>query len=229
MPYFFVRREGPRAVVEGADAQHLVRSLRVRMGEEFDALDQAAGTVLRVRVDAVSRDRVEGAIVAEHPHHPEPSARITLAVANLPAPALELVLSRCTEAGAHAFCVFQAERSVGRGDKPERWGAICREASMLAGRFHVPAVRTADSLADVLRAATQSAVVLDRSAPRRLASLTRPQDVTLVIGPEGGWTPDELALAAESATLGPRNMRAGTAALVALAVALAVREGSASA
>ena len=62
-----------------------------------------------------------------------PSAKVTLpttrlvtvAIANLPAPALELVLSRCTEAGAHAFVVFQAHRSVGRGAKLDRWTTIC--------------------------------------------------------------------------------------------------------
>ena len=76
--------------------------------------------MLTVRLDIVTADRVEGEIVAERPHQPEPSGNITIAVGNLPAPALELVLSRCTEAGAYAFVVFQADRSVARGEKLER-------------------------------------------------------------------------------------------------------------
>ena len=59
---------------------------------------------------------------------------------------------------------------------------------------------------------------------RRLAALAAPRDVTLVVGPEGGWTDRELALAQVKAGLGPRNMRADTAALVGLSVALAARE-----
>src|ERR1700682_2446974 len=134
MPAFFARREGSRAVIEGGDARHLARSLRARVGEEIEVIDPA-GFMLTVRLDAVSPDRVEGEVLSERPHRPEPAARITIAIANLPAPALELVLSRCTEAGAFAFFVFQAERSVARGAKVERWGTICRGAAMLAGRL----------------------------------------------------------------------------------------------
>ncbi len=50
------------------------------------------GFLLTVRLDSVSPERVEGTVVAQRPHHPEPAARVVIAVANLPAPALELVL-----------------------------------------------------------------------------------------------------------------------------------------
>src|SRR5207244_6208456 len=115
-----------------------------------------------------------------------PAARITLAVANLPAPALELLLSRCTEAGAFAFVVFNADRSVGRGRKLERWATICREAAMLAGRLRVPEVSAASSVEAVI-GAVATPVLLSREAPRRLAEVGEPRDVTLLIGPEGGW------------------------------------------
>src|SRR5438552_2366358 len=105
--------ERGRAVIEGADARHLARSLRARPGEEIEVIDPD-GFMLTVRLDSVSTTRVEGVVVAERPHQPEPAARITIAIANLPAPALELVLSRCTEAGAYAFVIFQADRSVGQ-------------------------------------------------------------------------------------------------------------------
>ncbi|MHB8612943.1 MAG: RsmE family RNA methyltransferase, partial [Candidatus Dormibacteraceae bacterium] len=147
---------------------------------------------------------------------------ITIAIANLPAPALELVLSRCTEAGAFAFQVFQADRSVARGAKPERWRTICREASMLAGRLRIPEVETLASL-DAVLSSHAGAVMLVRGASQSLARLTHPRDLALLIGPEGGWSDRELAAAAVKASLGPRNLRADTAALVALSVALAPR------
>jgi 16S rRNA (uracil1498-N3)-methyltransferase len=209
-------------VIEGSDARHLARSLRARVGEEIEVIDPA-GYMLTVRLDAVTPDRVEGAVVSERPHQPEPAARITIAIANLPAPALELVLSRCTEAGAYGFCVFQAERSVARGSKPERWKTICREAAMLAGRLRVPEAVARASLQEVL-ATQEHPVMLARDAPQSLARLAAPRDLTLLIGPEGGWTERELALAPVTASLGPRNLRADTAALVALAVGLAARE-----
>ena len=223
MPAFFGRRMGDRVVIDGGDAHHLARSLRARPGHEIEVVDPT-GLMLTVRLDVVTPVRVEGAITAQRAHQPEPVARITIAIANLPAPALELVLSRCTEAGAFGFVVFQADRSVGRGEKIARWSTICREASMLAGRLRVPEVAAATSLEAVL-GGFDAPLMLERDAPRRLAEVAEPRDSTLLIGPEGGWTERELGLGAESATLGPRNLRADTAALVGLAVALAARSG----
>jgi 16S rRNA (uracil1498-N3)-methyltransferase len=222
LPSFFAERAGGRVTIIGADARHLARSLRARVGEEIEVIDPA-GYLLTVRLDAVSADVVEGVVVSERPHQPEPTARITIAIANLPAPALELVLSRCTEAGAHAFHVFQAERSVARGAKLERWGTICREAAMLAGRLRIPNVDALTSLDDVLKV-SDYAVMLTLNATQALAGLTQPRDVTLLVGPEGGWSERELAAVPVKAGLGPRNLRADTAALVGLAVALAKRE-----
>lgn len=208
-------------MIEGGDARHLAGSLRARPGESIEVVDPD-GLLLDVLLDEVSSTRVEGHVVAERAHQPEPGSRITIAIANLPAQALEHVLSRCTEAGAHAFVVFNADRSVGRGRKLERWATICREAAMLAGRLRVPEVSAASSVEAVI-GAVATPVLLSREAPRRLAEVSEPRDVTLLIGPEGGWTERELELATETATLGPRNLRADTAAVVGLAVALAAR------
>ena len=223
MPAFFARHEQGRAVIEGADARHLARSLRARAGEEIDVIDPA-GFMLTVLLDHVSASRVEGTVVSQRPHNPEPQARITVAIANLPAPALELVLSRCTEAGAHAFVVFHADRSVGRGEKLERWNTIAREAAMLAGRLRVPEVSAASS-ADAAIGAEDYPVMLQRDSPQRLADLAAPRDLTLFIGPEGGWSERELELGETTASLGPRNLRAETAAIVGLAIALSARGG----
>ncbi len=222
MPSFFARRDGGRALITGPDARHLARSLRARVGEEIEVIDPA-GLMLTVRLEVVTPELVEGLIIAERAHEPEPTARINIAIANLPAAALELVLSRCTEAGAFAFQVFQADRSVARGAKPERWKTICREATMLAGRLRVPEVAAAPSL-DAVLASSEHPVMLVRGAERRLAAMDGPRDLTLLIGPEGGWSDRELALASVKAGLGPRNLRADTAALVGLSIALAVRD-----
>ena len=222
MPSFFVERDGERAVIRGNDARHLARSLRARVGEEIEVIDPA-GLMLTLRLDRVSTEQVEGTVVAEREHNPEPGARIVIAIAHLPAPALELVLSRCTEVGAFAFHVVQADRSVARGAKPDRWRTICREAAMLAGRMVVPEVAGPSPLDEVM-ASNESPVMLSRTARARLSEMTEPQNLTLVIGPEGGWSERELALVDRQATLGPRNLRADTAAIVALATALTTRK-----
>jgi len=221
LPSFFASREGGRAVIVGGDARHLARSLRARVGEEIEVVDPS-GFLLTVRLDQVSPERVEGVIVAQVEHHPEPQARITIAIAQLPAPALELVLSRCTEVGAYGFHVIQADRSVARGAKIERWNTICREAAMLARRLRVPVVEGPSPLDEIL-STSDHPVLLVRGATVDLADLREPRDLTLLVGPEGGWSDRELALAVNQAGLGPRNLRADTAAVVGLAVALAAR------
>lgn len=218
MPSWYGRREGSFVFIEGADARHLAGPLRARPGEVVQVIDPA-GFALTVRLTSVGRAQVVGEVEAESPHRPEPARQVWLAVAMLPAASLELVLSRCTEAGAAGFLLVEAERSVARGAKPERWATICREAAMLAGRLRVPEVRGPAAFAGAFEAAVNP-WLLQRGAGRGVASVAG-EEVTLFVGPEGGWTEAEVALAGERLLdLGPRNLRADTAALVGLALAL---------
>src|SRR5207244_6727589 len=97
-------------------------------------------------------------------HRPEPLRHVIVGISHMPSSSLELVLSRCTEVGAGAFHVVQADRSVARGARYERWQAICREAAMLAGRLRVPIVAGPSPLEDV-PAARPEPVILVRGGP----------------------------------------------------------------
>lgn len=218
MPFFFAEREGDRAIIRGSDASHLARALRARPGEEIQVVD-AQGFLLTVRVETVSSSLITGRIVAEEEHHAEPARHVVVAIAHLPAASLDLVLSRCTEVGASAFHIVQADRSVARGARPDRWQTIVREAAMLAGRLRVPLVAGPSPLAEVIDE-RPNPVMLVRGAPTALAAMPRQREVTLLIGPEGGWTDRELAMVNDHAGLGPRNLRADTAAIVATAIAV---------
>lgn len=217
MPYFFATRRGNRVEITGPDAQHLSRSLRAHPGEKISVVEPA-GRLLTVRLHSVSPTRVSGVVEAEAEHNPEPERTITLAVAMLPAAGLELVLSRCTEAGAAGFLLVDAQRSIARASKPERWATICREAAMLAGRLVVPEVRGPLRFGAAWEQA-HGPYLLDRTG-KPLSSL--PAGATLFVGPEGGWSTEELTVAGDRVlSLGPRTLRADTAALVAVALALA--------
>ena len=222
MPYFFVeRREGDRVWITGADARHLGGPLRARSGEIITAVDTGRQELLTIRLLAVGKDETAGVVEAAKPHRPEPSTRVTMCLAMLPAAALEEALSRCTELGADRFLLVTAERSVARGVKPERWAAICREAAMLAGRIRVPEVAGPVGLAEAKDTAAPL-FMLDRAAPDALHAVALPDAFSLGIGPEGGWSAPELE-GGEVLSLGPRNLRAPNAAAAALAVALATR------
>ena len=177
------------------------------------------GWMLTVRLESISDSKIEGIVASERGHAPEPERHVVVAIAHLPATTLELVLSRCTEVGASAFHIVQAHRSVARGARQERWQTIIREAAMLAGRLRVPIVAGPSPLAEVI-AERPNPVMLVRGAPTPLAAMPRPREVTLLIGPEGGWTDGEMAMAHDHAGLGPRNLRADTAAIVATAIAV---------
>jgi 16S rRNA (uracil1498-N3)-methyltransferase len=200
-------------VISGRDAAHLARSLRARPGETVSVVEP--GRLLTVRLRSVSAAEVVGEVVAEVERVVEPKLAATVGLALLPASALEEALGRCTELGAARFVLFRAERSVGRGGpKPERWAAICREAAMLAGRERVPAVE------GPLDGVPAEGLMLDAAGGERLSSVAPAGAVTLLVGPEGGWTPVERA-GRRCVSLGPRNLRAENAAAAALAVALA--------
>jgi 16S rRNA (uracil1498-N3)-methyltransferase len=208
-------------VIHGDDAAHLTRSLRARQGEEIQVVDPE-GWLLRVRLTSVTAKRVEGEIVEAVEHRPEPARHVIVAISHLPAASLELVLSRCTEVGAAAFEIVEAERSVARGARNERWQTIVREAAMLAGRLRVPTVAGPSKLEDVVHQCPNP-VLLVRGAKTALSAMPRAaDDITLLIGPEGGWTDRELALVPNHAGLGPRNLRADTAAVVATAIAAGI-------
>lgn len=181
----------------------------------------AEGFLLTIRVDSVSNALVTGTVLAAEDHRPEPTRHVIVGISHLPAASLDVVLSRCTEVGASAFHIVQADRSVARGARYERWESIIREAAMLAGRLRVPIVRGPSPLAEVL-AERPNPVMLARGAETPLSAMSREGEVTLLIGPEGGWTERELAMAPVHAGLGPRNLRADTAAIVATALAAGV-------
>jgi 16S rRNA (uracil1498-N3)-methyltransferase len=160
-------------------------------------------------------------VIATEDHRPEPTRHVVVAISHLPATTLDMILSRCTEVGASAFHIVQAERSVARGARQERWQNICREAAMLAGRLRVPIVAGPSRLAEVLQE-RPNPVMLVRGAGTALSAMPREGEVTLLIGPEGGWTEREVAMVPVHAGLGPRNLRADTAAIVATAIAAGV-------
>jgi 16S rRNA (uracil1498-N3)-methyltransferase len=171
-----------------------------------------------------------------HHAHParEPNRRITLGQALLKADRFEWVLQKGTELGVAAFEPLVTRRTVATGgneaDSPrmERWRRIVAEAAEQSGRCVVPCVAAPSPLAAVL-ARPEATVLLwegERSRPfgaalERAAALGD-GTVRLLIGPEGGFDPQEAAAAeaagAFTATLGPRILRSETAALAAVAL-----------
>ncbi|HEU4754665.1 MAG TPA: RsmE family RNA methyltransferase, partial [Armatimonadota bacterium] len=159
--------------------------------------------------------------------------RIHLAVAVLKGEKLEWVVQKATELGAARVSFLRTERTVVEAGaerwarRRERYERIAREAAEQSGRVRVPEIGEPQPPAEALRAPAERSLILAPGAREPLARVLEPApgSVLLLVGPEGGFTDAELALAAEAGAapvgLGRRVLRAETAALLAVGLAAA--------
>jgi 16S rRNA (uracil1498-N3)-methyltransferase len=199
-------------------AHQVTRVLRLRDDDHLVLLD-GNGQAVTVRLRhgeclVESRGSAGG-----EPHH-----RLTVWQALLRGDHLEPVIRHGTEVGISAFRLIVTERCVARELSPrklERLRAVAREAAEQSERGIVPPVREPVPLAEALSPA--SVLLHERHDGQRLSDLKPPP--SLVIGPEGGFTSDEVAAAERAGTalagLGPRILRSETVAVAAAAVVLA--------
>ncbi len=218
---------GNTAALVGDHAVHLTRVLRAEIGEEFDL---ATGTaVRRGTITSISDKRVEFALGVEQPVVPAPD--LTLALAIFKFDRMEWAIEKCTELGVARIIPIVARRtdshlSGAAVKRRERWQRIALQASEQSRRPGPPEIAAPAKLKE-FASGTGSRIVLAESENNtrlRDAMQPWPSDVTLAIGPEGGWTADELQWFRESgwtaASLGDTILRAETAAIVATALAL---------
>jgi 16S rRNA (uracil1498-N3)-methyltransferase len=161
-------------------------------------------------------------------YRPETEADLHLTVAQaLPkGDKLDEIVRACTEIGVFHFILFPSDRTVVRWDERKtverlrRLETIAREAAEVSFRTKLPTFELAPDLAGVL--ATRPAAIVLSEAESALARLSRPAaEATIVVGPEGGWSPRELALIGDRAvTLGARVLRVDHAAAAAAAILL---------
>lgn len=156
----------------------------------------------------------------------EPNRQVTIAQALPKGDKLDEIVRACTEIGVTRFILFASERTVVRwdakkaADRLSRLQTIAREAAEVSFRTKLPSLEFAGSLAEVLQH-EPGAIVLSEveGLPRRFGADA--ERVTVVVGPEGGWSPTELTtIGNRGATLGPRVLRVDHAAPAAAALLL---------
>ncbi len=220
---------GDRAALIGAHAAHLARVLRARVGQEFDI---AAGNVVRRgRVLSVNEERVEfelGETVSA-----ADAASVTLLLAIFKFDRMEWAIEKATELGVARIVPVIARRTethLARAaeKRVERWRRIAREAAEQSRRIASPEIQAPVKFKDAVAFASERRIVLAESEQQlslKQALAAEAGALALAIGPEGGWTDQELeAFAAAGwtpATLGDFILRAETAAIAALAVVMA--------
>jgi 16S rRNA (uracil1498-N3)-methyltransferase len=221
---------GTRAILVGAHADHLSRVLRARIGQEFDIA--TGNEVRRGQITAIRSDRVEFELGAEI--SASVNAQVTLVLSIFKFDRMEWAIEKCTELGAARIIPMIARRTeahlaAAAAKRVERWRRIALQATEQARRVSAPDISEPLKLKDAAALPGGLRILLSEKEPDVmlkdvLQSCANDGDVVLALGPEGGWADHELNLFQEkgwtSASLGKTILRAETAAIASLAVAL---------
>lgn len=218
---------GDHIVLSGPEGRHAATVRRIRVGEVVDLVD-GRGSRCTCTVRAVSRDAIT-CEVTQRRLEPAPQPRITLVQALAKGGRGERAVELSTEVGVDEVMPWSAARSIAKADKPlERWQSTAREAAKQARRAWFPSVTAPMTTAQVC-ALPGKLLVLHEEATTALSQLPLPPgDLVVVVGPEGGISPEELELFEAAGgialRLGGSVLRTSTAGAVAVAL-LSARTG----
>ena len=219
--------------MEGDAAHYLGNVLRAQTGQLYELSDGSAAWL--ARIDSVARHRVEFALLEQLPA-PQPAADITLLLAVVKFDAFEWALEKATELGVSKIIPLAAARSekgllAAAAKRSQRWQKILLESSQQSRRLRLPQLDDLAKPAEAFAAQTADVRLMlsERSdAPSVRKALTHSNKTSvrataaLAIGPEGGWTDDELTAARagnfREASLGQLILRTETAVISALSV-----------
>lgn len=237
MRRFFVEPamlRGESTVIDGELCRHISMVLRLKAGEKIRLAD-GQGREAVATIGSIDREGVHltiGEVVFVQTGSIYPS--ITIFQGLPKGEKLELILQKCTELGVDGIVPFVASRSIVRldGEKLEkrvaRWEKIAREAARQSGRGDLPRVDFAPDMAAALAMGSHELRLLlwEGESEQGLKGVVerspRPGSIAVIIGPEGGLTPEEAAMAVaagyQPVTLGKRILRTETAGLAVAAI-----------
>ena len=224
------------AALTGEQAGHLIRVLRVKPGMQYDIV--AGDRVQRGTVAEIAGNRVVFALHEEV--EPDIALPVALVMAVFKFDRLEWAIEKATELGVSAIVPVIARRTEkhlanSAEKRVERWRRIAHEAAQQSRRSQVPSISDPQTLKDFLSAEVRGQKQIVLAETERVTMLLdclngSDAQIQVAIGPEGGWTGEELFEFKEkgwqAASLGPRVLRAETAAIACIAIAAANLEFS---
>src|SRR5215469_18018659 len=228
------------ASITGIQAEHLARVLRAEPGMEADVV--AGGRVFHAEIAAIEPREVRFNLISEL--EADPALPVTFVISIYKFDRMEWAIEKATELGVATIAPVIARRTdkhlaQAAMKRAERWRRIAHEASQQSRRSDVPAISDPVKLADRVKAASnaQRVVLAEQERATTLRGFleeatdtgrSEMPELELAIGPEGGWAPEEEALfdanGWKAVSLGPRILRAETAAIAALAVVASMLE-----
>ena len=228
LPRLFVRHplsEGVAVDLDGAQANYLGNVLRLGVGAELLVFDGGSGEWL-ARIVETGKKRMT-LTVGLRTRGPETIPDVRLAFAPVKRAQTDWLVEKATELGAAGLQPVMTQRTVAERVKLERLEAIAIEAAEQCGRTRLPEIMEPVTLKQLLTASDRRLYFADETGGEPAAHAFAAGPATILIGPEGGFTEEERALVRAAPgsmpiSLGPRILRAETAALAALAAYMAV-------
>ena len=235
MRYFFVEPKAlkkPFAFIEGSEVRHIKNVLRLNPGDKIRLFD-GEGYEYDASIHRFLADRVELKIRHRFPGTKESPVQISVAQALLKEKKMDRLLRHLCELGMTRWIPFISERSVPRpGEKrlssrAQRWARIVKESCKQCRRSKLPEISKTLTFKDVLDYGTScdAQIVFYENESATLKSLIKPdaksppREILLILGPEGGFSDQEIESARAAgclvAGLGSRILRAETAAIAA--------------
>ena len=240
MERFFVDPDaiqGKIASITGEDVAHITRVLRLKQGDEIRICD-SHGSEYAARLTELHKQSVQAELFEQYPVRTEPTHAVTLYQGLPKAGKMEVIIQKCVELGITAIVPMVTERCVVKPDadfekKRVRYQRVAYEAAKQSGRGIVPEIKPLTTLLKIPYG--QHGLILHAYEAEHTRTLkqalegNRAQDIAILIGPEGGFTKEEVeqsvANGATTITLGNRILRTETAGMAMLAMTLYELEG----
>lgn len=235
MKYFYVESLYLPAVssvvrISGSDARHIKNVLRLGAGDVVGLYD-GTGSEYEARITALSKQQVDVTVIQQSPRRSISKVQIGIGQALLKDKKMDGLIRQLTELGVTRFCPFISRRSVPRPDskrllsRVERWNKISKESLKQCRRGYVMEINDVLSFETLLDSANASdlKIAFWEEATESIQSIIdckhneTVKSIFAILGPEGGFTSEEMAMAKEAgfltASLGPRILRSETAAV----------------
>jgi len=233
LPFAFydgIIKEGDELTLGDEEAHHLSKVLRLWQGNTV-ILTNGRHRGFLAHIEAIKKNSVSILIDRELKLPEPPKYYVSLAVGIPLGNIMDDIIHHATELGAHSIIplvteLTQAPKRLANADRIERWRRIAKEAMKQCQRFHLPEVKKAIKLADLLNDLPDYNLVCigepGGKAPKVAFEQIESERILLIIGPEGGLTKQEVDLLkqnkAKCIDLGPRRLKVDTAALTILAL-----------
>ena len=240
MERFFVESDAIQrntATITGEDVAHITRVLRLKAGDEIRICD-GQGREYAARLTMLQKQEVQAALLEQVAIHTEPAHTVTLYQGLPKTGKMEVIIQKCVELGISAIVPLVTERCVVKPGadfekKRVRYQRVAYEAAKQSGRGIIPAVRPLITFTQLPYGAHDLVLhAYEEEHARTLKQAlqgAKARDIAILIGPEGGFTKEEVELSmhsgAKTVTLGSRILRTETAGMAMLAMTLYELEG----